>query len=276
MNVSADLGAYMEKLGKLWSHPSWECHLDYSSIFQTNDSTFDIDWLLHHVQNEVRTEHELIALRNYSSSFLNTPQGTASGHNRPPRAAPLAMMALASVGLFGSGIALGAGDCGLRGIFGSCQERAKQNAAKIEQIAKFTESVAEDVFKLRSDVNDKFFKVTTELAALKSVQKEMLGIQNRNWKVIREHFETFEHNIHVLRDCDQLLFSRQQINFNYDIISSLLVVTFANVKSYRSALYTYRINMMNSIRPMLNHYLPMSLVSRQSLLKLSDNVALEQ
>ena len=33
---------------------------------------------------------------------------------------------------------------------------------------------------------------------------------------------------------------------------------------------------MNSIQPMLNRYLPMSLVPRQSLLKIVDNVALEQ
>ena len=186
MNVTADLGAYIEKLGKLWSHPSWECHLDYSSNFQKNDSTFDIDWLLRQFQNEVRlAEHELIALRNYTSSFLNTPQVTASGHNRPPRAAPLAILAIASVGFFGSGIALGAGDCGLRGFFGSCQERLKQNAANIEQIAKITETLAEDVFKLRRDVNDKFLTVTTELAALKSVQKELLEIQNRNGKLYK-------------------------------------------------------------------------------------------
>ena len=86
----------------------------------------------------------------------------------------------------------------------------------------------------------------------------------------------FEHNIHVLRDCDQLLFARQQINFNCDTFSSLLAVTFANIKSYRSALYTYGINMMNSIQPMLNHYLPLSLVPRQSLSKILDNVAPEQ
>ena len=73
---------------------------------------------------------------------------------------------------------------------------------------------------------------------------------------------------------DQLLFSGQQINFNYD--SSLLAVPFANIKSYRSALYIYRINMMNSIQPMLNHFYPMSLGPRQSLLKFLDNVAVEE
>ena len=277
MNVSAELSAYINKLAPLWDASSWQCHLDYSTNFQKNDSTFDIDWLLHQVENEVTlAAKELEALRIYTSSFLNTEDTTAQNRNRKPRAAPLAMMALASVGLFGSGIALGSGSCGLRGIFGSCHDRAKQNAKNIEELAEFTESLTQDIFKLRNEVNDKFFMVTTELEALKSVQKEMLEVQNRNWRIIEEHFEVFQHNIHVLRDCDQLLFSRQQINFNYDTISSLLALTFANIKSYRGALYTYKINMMNSIQPLLKNYLPMSLVPRQALLAILDDVASEQ
>ena len=185
-------------------------------------------------------------------------------------------MALASVGLFGSGIALGTGSSGLGGIFGSCHDRAKQNAQNIEKIAEFTENLTQDVFKLQNEVNDKFFMVATEVEALKSVQKEMLEVQNRNWRIIEEHFEVFQHNIHVLRDCDQLLFSRQQINFNYDTIASLLALTFANIKSYRGALYTYKINMMNSIQPLLKNYLPMSLVPRQALLAILDDVASDQ
>ena len=33
--------------------------------------------------------------------------------------------------------------------------------------------------------------VTSELAAIKSVQKEMLEVQNRNWQIIEEHFKVF-------------------------------------------------------------------------------------
>ena len=183
------------------------------------------------------------------------------------------MMALVSVGHFGSGITLGRSSFGLRGIFGSCHDRAKQNAKNIEELAEFTESLTQDVFKVRIELNDKFFMVTTELEALKSVQKEMLEVQKRNWRTIEEHFEVFQHNIHVLRDCDQLLFSKQQINFNYDTISTLLALTFAKIKSYRGALYTYKINMMNSTQPLLNNYLPMSLVPRQALLAILDDVA---
>ena len=114
MNVSAELGAYINKLAPLWDASSWQCHLDYSTNFQKNDSTFDFDWLLHQVENEITlAEKELEALRLYTSSFLNTEDATAQARNRKLRAAPLAMMALASVGLFGSGIALGSGSCGL-------------------------------------------------------------------------------------------------------------------------------------------------------------------
>ena len=268
---------YINKFAALWDASSWQCHLNYSTNFQRNDSTFNIDWLLHQVENEVTlAEKELEALRIYTSSFLNTEDAATQARNRKPRAAPLAIMALASVGLFGSGIALGSGSCGLGGIFGSFHDRAKQIAQIIEKLAEFTETLTQDVFKLRNEVNDKFFMVTTELEALNSVQKEMLEVQNRNWRIIEEHFEVFQHNIHVLRDCDQLLFSRQQINFNYDTISSLPALTFANIKSYRGALYTYKINMMNSIQPLLNNYLPMSLVPRQALLAILDGVASEQ
>ena len=185
-------------------------------------------------------------------------------------------MALASVGLFGSGISLGSVSCRLRGFFGSCQDRAKQNAQNFEKLAEFTESLTKDVFKLRNEVNDNFFMVTTELEAVKSVQKEKLEVQNRNWRIIEEHFEVFQHNIHVLRDCDQLFFSRQQINFNYDTISSLVALTFANINSYRGTLYTYKNNMMNSIQPLPNNFLPMSLVPRQALLAFLDDVASKQ
>ena len=71
LDLCAEIGDYIEKLGKLWASPSWQCHLDYSTNFQKNDSTFDVDWLLHQVENEVTlAEQELAALRSYTSCFF--------------------------------------------------------------------------------------------------------------------------------------------------------------------------------------------------------------
>ena len=80
--------------------------------------------------------------------------------------------------------------------------------------------------------------------------------------VIQEDFEVFKQNIHILRDCDQLLFTRQHINFNYDTVYSLLAIRFAIVKSYRSARYS-----------LLNKFLPMSLVPADSLTKNLEEVS---
>ena len=96
--------------------------------------------------------------------------------------------------------------------------------------------------------------------------------QNKNWKIVQQQFEIFQNNFHVLRDCTQMLFSNQQLNFNFDTAASLLNILYADVKSYRSALYAYSINLLNSIPILLDKRLPMSLVPRESLIAVLDSV----
>ena len=75
-----------------------------------------------------------------------------------------------------------------------------------------------------------------------------------------------------MRDSPQLLFSNQQLNFNFDTTASLLTLLYADVKSYRSAIYTYRMNVLNSIPILLQQHLPMSLVPKESLLAILKSV----
>ena len=145
LDLRAELGAYIEKLGKLWAFLSWQCHLDYSTNFQKNESTFDVHWLLHQVETEVNlAEQELVAHRKDTSSFSNFDATAAQDIHRSRRAAPLAMTALASIGLFGSGITLGGRSCGIKGSFGSCDDKCKTNAETIQKLADFTEALTED------------------------------------------------------------------------------------------------------------------------------------
>ena len=96
--------------------------------------------------------------------------------------------------------------------------------------------------------------------------------QNKNWKIVEQHFEIFQNNFHVLRDGTQILFSNQQFNFNFDTAASLLCTLYADVKSYRSALYAYSINLLNLIPILLDKRLPMSLVPRESLIAVLNSV----
>ena len=70
------------------------------------------------------------SLRKYAASFLHQQQ--QKSNLRQKRAPALAIAALASVGLFGGGILLGkTADCELRGIFGACNDKSKENAENI-------------------------------------------------------------------------------------------------------------------------------------------------
>ena len=134
--------------------------------------------------------------------------------NRQRRGAPIAALAVASIGLFGGGVLVGNSECGLFGFFGSCQEQAKENAENIMRLADFSEAVATDLHRLRTNTNKFFFLVSEELAEIKKIQDEMISIHNHNWQLIDEQLDTFANNIHILGNCDQLLISRQQIKFD--------------------------------------------------------------
>ena len=70
----------------------------------------------------------------------------------------------------------------------------------------------------------------------------MAATQDKNWVIIQEQLAINEQNFHILRDCYQLLFANQQLNFNFDTVSTLLSMIHASVKSYRPALFVFRMN----------------------------------
>ena len=121
-----------------------------------------------------------------------------------------------------------------------------------------------------------FFLVENELAALNAIQSEMAATQDKNWVIIQEQLAVYELNFLILRDCDQLLFANHQLNFNFDTVSSLLSMIHASVKSYRSSLFAFRMNILNSIPVWLRGHLPMSLFPMESLLAIMDSVSLRQ
>ena len=66
------LNESVHTLQQLWKEPSIFCDLTFSSNFTTNDSVFDIDWILHHVQKESQlASTDLQNLRNEISILLH-------------------------------------------------------------------------------------------------------------------------------------------------------------------------------------------------------------
>ena len=260
MSIKSELETLTNTLASMWQMPSYFCYLNYTN---TSVEGFNVNWLLNEVQQEIKAAQEdLTKLHAETASFL-TPPSPKAPSNRTTRALPLAAVAAGAIGLFGTGVALGTGDCGLSGIFGTCQ--SKENAKAISRMFSMAQDINDNVYHLKNATNQKFFIVSKELQAIRDIQKHMQEIQNANWRTISTQMDIFRKNIHEMRNCDQLLYSRQQVNFNFDTVSSLLSLYYSNIKAYRAALFAYHINMLNSIPALLSHYVPMSLLNRDSL-----------
>ena len=262
----------------MWKLPSIQCPLDFSSSFNGNASSFNVDWILSKIEREVnKSSLDVQLIRNETSTFLQNGDEIRGTNSRVKRGAHVAVAAMAGIGLFGSGVLMGnGGGCGLSGIFGSCQDRAKENAANIDRLYSFTSSLTDYVMQMKTGTDEKFFLVGNELKEIRETQNQMIETQNKNWAIIEEQFKVFEGKFHILRDCTQMLFSNQQLNFNFDTAAFLLSMLYADVKSYRTALYTYRMNVLNTIPTLLQQHLPMSLVPKESLLAILKSVAADQ
>ena len=273
--LKPDIEQLIQRLSKMWDLISIFWPLNFSSHFSSNSSGFNVNWMLFQINHELQeSETDLTTIRNETSMFLRPP---SEQQPRKRRGAGVGLAALAAVGLFGGGIAMGSSDsCGLQGIFGGCHDQAQANAANIRSLSDYQDVLTQFVTELQLNTDENFFLVKNELAALNAIQAEMSATQNRNWAVIQEQFDAFEDNFHILRDCNQMLFSNQQLNFSFDTLSSLLSMVHASIKAFRSALYAFRMNILNSIPVVLRGHLPMSLIPMESLLVILERVAIEQ
>ena len=267
--LKPELTNLLKNLNDRWKFPSVSCSLDFATNFASNISSFDINWMQTKLELEVdQSKIDVELIRNETATFLQT----TISNGRSKRGAHVGMLAMAGIGLFGSGIAMGSsGGCGLAGVFGTCQDKAQTYAANIEHLGTITSMLTCFVSRMNTVNNEKFFVVKNKLEDIENNQKQMEETQNKNWEIIERQFEIIDQNFHILRNCDQMLFSNQQLNFNYDTAASLLSLLFADIKAYRSALYTYRMNVLNAIPTMLQH-LPISLIPKKSLLAIVNSV----
>ena len=184
---------------------------------------------------------------------------------------------LAVVGLFDGGLAVGGSNsCGLRGIFGNCRSQSEANAKNLRRFADFQNFLTDYITELMTNTYEMFFLVENDVTALNALHSEMAATQVRNWVLIGEHLAIYEQDFHFSPDCDQLSFANEQLNFNFDKVSFLLSVIQASVKNYRSALFAFRMNKLNSIPVLLKGQLPMLPIPMESLRAIMDTVNFRQ
>ena len=135
----------------------------------------------------------------------------------------------------------------------------------INRMFTMTSFLSDNIQHLASESNQKFLVIGKKLQAIRDIQVQMAEIQNANWHTISLQMDTFRNDIYQMRNCDQFLFTRQQINLNFDTVASLLTLFYSNIKACRAALFAYRLNLLNSIPDLLQKFTPISFLDRAYL-----------
>ena len=251
-------------LRKFWKKPNLPC--DDLKYANQSEEAFSFEWLLKSVENEhLSATMEVKNLKTEIEGFLKMDPLT--GLNRKKRGAAAVALGLgAATGIFGAGLGLGSQvGCALRGIFGTCQDMSKANQRNIKKLYKDIGAMKDEVLRVQNVSNEKFFLVAAELKELRKHQDSMTRTQKENMHEIERQFEILNDNVGSLRDCVAFLYSRDEILHNSDVLVGLLLNVLGHVRAYRSAFYTYRINLLNSVPTLLQKLLPPSLISKKQL-----------
>ena len=101
--------------------------------------------------------------------------------------------------------------------------------------------------------------------------KKMQNLAMKNQKKIGKSYKkSLKKNFICCEIVHKCLFSNQQLNFNFDTVASLLSILYADLKSHRSALLSYKVNLLNSIPTLLRKRL--SLVPKSLLIGMLNSV----
>ncbi len=99
----------------------------------------------------------------------------------------------------------------------------------------------------QNNTNEKFFLVATELRELEEGRKQMEKTQQSRWETTQEQLKILEKNINLIRNCDQFLYTKVQAEHYIEGVMAALQTIHAEVKTFRTALYSYKSNILLSL-----------------------------
>ena len=260
-----------KEIDKMWTSENYECPLNFTDM---TDSTAGLHWIAQQTMIENEQAQHIINLKLELNTLLRANSQNSATLQRQPRGAASATAAAAVLGM-----GVGTGDkllCFIKSVFGGCDKRVARNQKNIRQAMAYLQYLTDHVERITIQNNEKFYVVLGELKAIKEAQKEIIETQNRNWELAEGQFKALRQNVHHMRNCIQYVYVGKQINQHSLVFSNIFQAILANIKTYRSALYLFRINILNALTPLMNQLVPMSLVPREQLHEVLTIVHLQQ
>ena len=250
------------EIEKLWTYKNYGCPLNFTNL---EDHSSGLRWIANEVlQQNKEAQGDIKYLIDEIGSLLRHSGTDSAQLHRQTRGLPAILAGAAAV--LGVGIAGSKVVCVLKTVFGGCDDgRIKQNQKNIEAAYQYMNIITDEIKTITSEQNDKFFMVAGELRDVRAKQQVIIDTQNKNWEAASKQFAIIRNNTNEMRNCLQYLYTRQQTGHHSIILQSFFQTLYTNIKSYRAALYAFRINILNALAPLINQYLPISLIPREQL-----------
>ena len=119
--VKTQIEERLQTLADMWATPTIFCPMDESRPFNASNKPFNVNWLHTKLLAELQAaKNDVFEMGNETAILLTMEE---QRQRRQKRGLPAAAVALAGIGVFGSGILMGNQCSGITGIFGSCQDR---------------------------------------------------------------------------------------------------------------------------------------------------------
>ncbi len=267
-----------EKIQELWAAPSIACELNETDLGRNTSNS--IEWIESVIHKEMEMmRKELSSIHKELEELLNIHAVTSTEDQlfRKRRLAATAV-AVGAASVFGGGMAVGSTVvCALKGIFGSCNKEAKRNARAIRELTRTTNYLRDDLWelhKIHNKTNEKFFLIASELRELEEARIQLEDTQERQWETIQRQLQILEKNMNLGRKCDQYLYTKVQAEHFIEGINVALLTLHSNVKTFRTALFSYKANLLSSLGTMIKGIIPLNLVPKNHLRSILQKVVL--
>ena len=216
-----------------------------------------------------RAETDLESLAEELAKLLTAPPE----HVRRPRFVTVLAAAAAAAGVMYLGSQLADG-C-IAGILGPC-ETEHNVAANRDTLNDAIERLDEQQMKwtaLSDNLDEKFYVIASDLVELHESQNELAHSQWEFWNATSATLDSLTNSVKTMTICTEYLFARSQLNLLRTTILARVQNMLSSIQSYRVALWAYRSTLLDAIPGLSHGYLPMSLVSRDTLIQILERTS---
>ena len=162
----------------------------------------------------------------------------------------------------GAGIA-----CTLGSIFGNCGG-SSHSEEDIDYALQELEENKHRWTEVNSKLNEKFFIIASQMKYIQKTQSLLTETQKNHSIILKNAIKLLNENTRRLMACNQYFYARDELLQVQTYLAASLLAINNEIKAYRVAVYSYKLNLLNSVMSMVNKVIPMYLLPQSMLFEI--------